>query len=290
MNINERTEELNNKIRGTATKIKSESEEKTTKSGESNPSAEIIMQKNESYDPIVETILVQTDEMCKKVNALFKESYHDYEGCIIEPTADPAMPFKLRLFFSYNGDEVPEGKFKMLDVVGLSKGDTAYDRLSNFNIMQKNKVYNLTEEGKESISEFIVVPPNKKINWNNISVEFSDGNVYGKGQKFYMAIYIDLIKFIKKIYGSKDSNGARLEYQVFNIRPLGSINPNAGTSVPMVPNMYGYGPYYNTYNASSTIPNFMMGIMRLNSNILKEVASKLGWTPSDITGFAMVKA
>lgn len=231
---------------------------------------------HDEFSDVVQTALITTHELCTKANSIFKTCFSDYEGCIIEPTPDPFNPFRLRLFFTIKPKE--EGKIHCLEKVGFEKGDNAYQRLSNFNIMQKNKTYNVTDAAKEALEDFINVPQGKKIQWNQICVECSAGNnIYGRNT-IYMAVYIDLLKLIKFMYGTKEADGSRIDYQIVNLKPLGEINvaqPNY-FNAPQMP--------------TGMVANFLVGITKLNSNNLKAIATKIGYIPDTANGIPMVRA
>ena len=223
---------------------------------------------NAEFDAALLTKLTTTNDLCNMVNEFFGQAITDYEGCIIEPTQNPMAPFSLKVYFKRPTNmQSVEGKLDVLEIISQARPESAFDRMMNFNIAQRNKIYNLTEDGKEVLSDFIsLAPGQKKVDWNKVSYEFTDASVPGRGSIPYMGVYLDLLKFIKYLYGAKCEEGY-CEYQVINVRPLGN----------------------GLANNNTMIPNYLVAILRLNSDNVKTVANKLGYVSADTVGFPIVR-
>ena len=222
------------------------------------------------FNATLHTMPVTTNDLCNMVNEFFSSTLTDYEGCIIEETNNPMAPFSLKIYLFTTKEVQPEaGKIKCLNLISEQKAESAFDRMMNFNIAQRNKIYLLTDDAKEVLSDFVTpAPGQKKIDWNKITYEFVDSSVPGRGYKTYMGLYLDIIKFLKFVYGSK-YNGSFVDYQVVKIRPL-----PVGTDQP--------------WN-NAMIPNYLIGILRLEGANLKAIANKLGYVSADTIGFPIVR-
>ena len=265
MEINERLAEINKGLDKDSTV---DTETKTTADGTVKKHLEIS--EHAKFEISLSTGLTTTNDLCNQINEFFNQCINDYEGCIIEPTQNPMMPFSLKVYFKHPTTmQDIDGKVNVLEVTSQTKPESAFDRMMNFNIMQRNKMYNLTEVGKEILSDFIaLMPGQKKPDWQKISYEFMDNTVPGRGSIPYMGVYIDLIKFIKYLYGTKAEDGSFCDYQVANIRPLGN----------------------GLANNNMMIPNYLVAILRLNNDNVKMLANKLGYVSADTVGFPIVRA
>lgn len=207
----------------------------------------------QSFDGELNSKLISTFDLCKKINEMFRPVFSDYVGCIIFPNQNG----KLETWLSFEDRPEVEGKLKAIeplvkkDINSLSNAE----RVLNINNMFKNKTYELTEISKEILEEFITPQSNsKKIKWDRIYFEQTVQNMYNRGIINVYLTDLDLIKLIKKIYGSK-VDGNRVDYQVTMQRPISN-------------------------NVDVNSREFLIKIDQLNTKQVEGLFEKLGMAPN----------
>lgn len=217
-----------------------------------------------NFDGVVKTKLITTNDFCLEVNKLFKNCLNDYEGCILEP--DLNGNFTLKMYLSDSKVSDPS-LVKCLKSISASEAKTPVDRLMNFNIAQRNKMYTLTDSAKDVLENLVVTGPNKKVDWSKVAVEFTDSSVYGATSKIYTVVFLDLYKVVKTLYGTKLPDGGSADYKIIPVSPVG-----------------------NTYGYSNISKNYLLSIMQLDTKMVNEISRKIGLIPQDTTGFAIVRS
>ena len=218
------------------------------------------------FDGILKTKLTTTQDLCKEINGLFSQALGDYEGCMIEPDMTNYGAFILKVYFNYRGETNDQDKVKCLEKIGAVQGNSVYDRLNKFNLTQTSKLYTLTDNAKDILEDFIVTN-NNKVDWNRVAVEFTDGSVYGAGQRIYTMVQLDIKKVIKKMYGTKLPDGGYADYMISNIRPLSQFT-----------------------NGGPAASNFLISIAQLDSKQVETICAKIGVIPQNTMGFAIVRS
>lgn len=207
------------------------------------------------FDGELKSKMTTTVELAKTINSLFRSVLADYEGSIILPNMYGQL--ELVLYFKDKGGISAEGQIKSLQNANNPlRNGTAFDRISAMNTRNKAKNYDLTPETKEILSEFIFVRQNQKIDWNRHISEQTQQN-YNSYTVFVKVIGLDLIRVIRKLYGSKDpETKSRIDYTVSLIRPVGV-------------SMQGFGNQ-----------NFLINISQLNNNEIEKLANEIGLIPA----------
>lgn len=178
------------------------------------------------------TKLVTTDQLCRIVNKLFTAQLPEYAGCRIYVDGYRTMT---DLFFSEQpaNTDFANGKIRMI----IRKSELAKRPSSNFvqsmqsyNSRNKDSVYELTEEGKQVLFEFInrdMFGKNNNINWKSCAKEVSDNTITAMNC-IYMMVSVDISKIMEKIYGKKAKNDSRYYYDVYPARPLMTVPGSNG--------------------------------------------------------------
>ena len=216
------------------------------------------------FDGMLKTKLITTNDLCVEINKFFNQCLADYEGCILEPDANGN--FNLKIYLSYKPNS-NSNLLKCLEKIGAGEIKSPVDRLMNFNISQRNKMYNLTKEAKEALEDFVITGPNKKVDWSRAAAEFTDTSVYGASNKIYTVVYLDVYKVIKKMYGTKIPGGGYVDYKIMAVRPI--VNDG--------------------YMSAVANKNYLLSIMQLDNKLVNEISIKVGMIPQDTTGFAIVR-
>lgn len=203
------------------------------------------------FDGVLKSKISTTLDLCTTINELFKPIFVDYEGCVILP--DSVGNLGLFLYFKDINRYPAEGQYKALQLLGQKKcNTTAMQRINNFNTRTRSKTYELTDDCKDLLSEFM--PNNKgKINWNSFVVEQTqnEGSMYS----IYVRVAgLDLNKIIGKLYGRKNKAGNPVEYCIQLKNPVGY----AGMMNPQLQN------------------NYMVIIQQLDTNEVRELCKSMG--------------
>jgi len=174
------------------------------------------------FDGLLKSKIISTIELSKLVNSVFKNAMADYEGCIILPAQNGQ--FDCTLYFKDHGPIRGQGDQikNLISITGPNRGVSAVDRITAFNNRTSNKLYSLSEETKQILSEFMAVRKDQKINWNQHVFEQAEAT-YNANIVYLKVCGIDIVKILKKIYGGK-IDGDRCDYNITLMRPTGMNN------------------------------------------------------------------
>lgn len=205
--------------------------------------------KERKFDSLTESLFCSSTDICKMINGLFAGLFPDYVGCSIQcntnvtgnvngipvyPNPDgvlnelPLNSYYVNIIFKDRGNSaLRDGEVKTMiplhQVNGNNNsGGSLKDRYVRFNgIMMSSKNYKISDETKEAIEEFMIIPNGIKLNdkfWNSRTIEYTEGVSVGLYDNKYVShcriVGLSLEKLISKIYGSKDENGNSVEYLV----------------------------------------------------------------------------
>jgi len=179
-----------------------------------------------SFDPVADVTITSTNEIAKLINDLLKGVFKDYYGCNVDCVFMPdrqiwaVMP---RLYFHVlPKEEYEKGGITAFRPLGSGNSNDMVERvqkLSQTTAVNGVKV-TMTEEAKGIMEDFVILPHGvndaSKFNWNEAYATLPSGT-----ETFIYMYKLDIIKFIKKLFGEKDENGSKLYYQV---TPVYSIN------------------------------------------------------------------
>lgn len=209
----------------------------------------------------LKTELTTTLDLANLVNSIFKPIFHDYVGCVILPNQF-GQSLELSLFFKDKGVPTNGSVKNLVNAVDANtRGASPMDRIRNMNIRNSNKVYSLTDETKEALSEFIFSRPGQNINWNQLVYEVAEQSF--NGHQIYVKVCgLDLLKILRKVYG-KRNNGSYNDYSINIIKPLMQV--------------------------SNMDSNYLVSILQLDTKRVEELCKKIGMMPAQ-GNIAMVRA
>lgn len=160
------------------------------------------------------------------INPIFNSTFKDYKGCMINVEATGKVTVDL---FFVKG-RVSDAPYEALEQIGVKKGSDTLSRIQRVNqLSSRNKIYQLTENGKELLSEFML-NKNKKgeINWNQSYVEIEGITETGIRQATGKVLRLDLNIIIRKAFGYRNSDGNKTYFNVTPLRRLVPYNPMPG--------------------------------------------------------------
>lgn len=203
------------------------------------------------FDGVMKSKLTTTISLAKTVNQLFRPVFTDYEGCIIAP--DQFGQLQAALYFKDKGMNGRDNSIKTLvPVTERVQGTSPIDRIARMNLRNSNKSYDVSEDTKEILSEFIY-SRGDKVNWSQHIVEQTERN-YNGYSIYVKVIGIDLVRLVRKIYGGK-IDGSRIDYNVSIVKPIGM-------------SMVG-----------GVNQNYLINIQQLDSKEVERLASEIGVVP-----------
>lgn len=192
------------------------------KANESTAEFKIVVEENDSFDPITDSTYMTSTAFGEKVSALFKSVFRDCEGCAFEINQQGQA--YIAVYFNHN--EAPDDGSR---AAAVSRNIGAGSNVSNETIRRirdndnRNRFgdrYYLTKEGKEGIDDFLfdylLTRNNGKIQWDRITADVSQqGQMYGQRALQYTKVsMLDPVKLASIIFGDTDENGERVEYGV----------------------------------------------------------------------------
>lgn len=225
--------------------------------GKGNQKPVRITMQPQDFESVIDSKVTTTAKLAKTVSTIMKTTFVDFEGCIILP--DNSGKLSVALYFKDKQDDSTEKVKALQPVVGRRSNTSAYQRITNWNVRTRDKIYDLSQTAKEILSEFIPKARNGKINWSNIMCEQTQYEY--NMQTIYVQIFgLDINRLVKKIYGNKIKKGEVIERYEYNVTPLKPI-------------VTGINPTIN-------IPkDFIIKIERLNTREVEEIAKMVGTIP-----------
>lgn len=204
------------------------------------------------FDGVMKSKLTTTIALAKTVNQIFRPVFTDYEGCIIAP--DQFGQLQAALYFKDKGHARNEDEVKtLIPVTERVQGTSPIDRITRMNLRNSSKSYDVSNETKEILSEFIYTRGNTKVNWGQHIVEQTERG-YNGYSIYVKVIGIDLVRLVRKIYGGK-IDGSRIDYNVSIIKPIG-MDMTGGMS-----------------------QNYLINIQQLDSREVERLANEIGVVP-----------
>ena len=228
----------------------------TTEAAE-NKKLQVVM------DPVdftanVKSKLITTFALGEKIiSPLFRSVFSDYEGCLVKFEMGRLVA---ELYFN---DAKPhdEDKYRAIQLIGGtpdgSKG-SMFDKIQRLNNSFKPNKYELTEEAKELLLDFMprhMINKNSgTLNWNaNLSEVCESVSYNTAAQHIYVKLSnVDIISILRTVYGNKEDD-SYVEYEMNIIKQVGS---------------------------STTCPNMLINIARLNVNETQKIATDIGIQPA----------
>jgi len=203
------------------------------------------------FDGLIKSKLTTTISLGKMIYDLFKSTFPEYEGCVIQPNQYGIL--QVTLYFKDNGKLTNHKAVKAVAPVGSSQArNSAYDRIASLNQRFSSKKFELTKDAKDILEEFYWTKGNQKVQWNQFVTEIvsQDYNGYSVHLK---VTGLDITKILRKIYGSK-VDGSRVDYAVSIVKPIG---------------MDGTG----------LLQNYLISIQQLDTREVENLAKEVGVIP-----------
>lgn len=236
----------------------------------------------ENFDTLAKLTVEETMKLAKRVNKLFTSAFVDYHGSVIHfvPGQGNTMPwqqFIVELHFKpITAGSVPanETRVRAFKPIEENKGDDLVSGLKNiYGTMRTSARFQLTAEAAQILSEFMIpgtnIDPWKPETFNQFKAEYQDQVLYGQSPAMIKITGLSLIALVRKIYGTKNEEGQRVEY---GVSPMGPVSNNANN--PMV----------------QSTANWRVQILQVVEGKAYEVASSMGLVPAGgggaiVTGF-----
>lgn len=195
----------------------------------------------------------------KVIGPLFRSVFSDYEGCLVKFEMGRLTA---ELYFNA-ARPTDESKYRAVQMIG--GGDinddnkaTMEQKIKRLNNMFKPNKYELTEDAKELLIDFMsrnVINHNSKtVNWQQQLTEITENVSYNvAAQNIYVKLdNIDIIQILRTVYGVREDESP-VDYSISAIRQVGG---------------------------TSTTPNMLINIARLNVNETSKIANEIGIQPS----------
>lgn len=228
----------------------------------------------EKFDKLAATTLETTQKLAKRINKLFQTAFVDFYGSAVYCVAGNGnvatnQQFMVELHFkpltagSVNSNDTRVRAFEPINEATAKSGDIVAGVKSIYNTFRTSAAFQLTPEAAEILSEFMLpglpIDPFKPATYDQVKAEYRDNATFGQGPVMVKIMSLDLAKLIKKIYGSKNADGKRVDYGII---PYGPVAPNMNN--PMVQN-----------NA-----NWRVVIMQIEAEKTFDIASEFGLIPA----------
>lgn len=233
----------------------------------------------ENFDKLATMSVEETAKLAKRINKLFHTAFVDYHGSVIhfvpgQGNVQPWQQFMVELHFKpVSVGTVPAGETRVraFRPIEERKGDDILSGLKNiYGTMNSSERFQMTEEAAQILSEFMIsgtnVDPWKPETYKQFKAEYQDQVLFGQSPVMIKITGLSLIALIRKIYGTKNESGQRVEYGIAPMGPVAAINN------PM---------------AQSTA-NWRVQIMQIVGDKTYELASSMGFVPAGNNGAVVV--
>lgn len=186
----------------------------------------INMEKPVAFNATGEVKISTTSELAKMINEVFSQVFKDYYGCLLtcqfQPERGSYIVVPKLYFHVLKKEEYEDGLFAFKPLSAQPQDDIVgrVQRLSTISTATGVKVA-ITDEGKSVLEDFIITPAirQQKFDWNT-AYDTSATDT----ETFVYVFKLDINKFLTKIFGDKDENGAPLYYQINPTCLLGAVN------------------------------------------------------------------
>lgn len=217
--------------------------------------SKITVEEVQPFDGLLKSKITTTFDLSQVVNKLFRPVFSDYEGCTILP--DQFGTFQLTLFFKDKG-AAENGKIKNIQsIIQPTEKSNVMARIHNLNRANSASKFELTDETKEALDEFIRHPSNQNIDWKRFTVETTERTYTGGYNIYIKVLNVDLYKILRKIYGGK-IDGNYMEYQISMIRPTMQLSNGTNT-------------------------NYLINISQLDTKMVENLYTEMGMIPTQGT-------
>lgn len=244
------------------------------------------------FEPIGETLRIDSKSLAEQISAMFKSIFFDYAGTSIRYENGQ---FITQLFFKDNGNPEDTGDPRVKSVINLTdpidntnpNDISFFDKKRIINNRYNAKLYDLTDETKEFLSQFLYggknnnKPSNKKA-WaqklTDVRTPLGNGyvNMFNQGYRAEEVALrvsgVNLFPILKKLYGDK-----MIARSDFDVDKIDKYTHTVEANNVMVP--CNYEVRFIKFNyVNSELPVFTMHIERYNiDKVNKFVAKEYPW-------------
>lgn len=189
----------------------------------------------QSMDSMLKSKLMPQTKFEEDVNSIFALPFPQYCGCTLVTTPDRKMT--LTIYFEDRNDLVwKESTIKAIKSIYDKDApiNSGLDLIERTNHIYKNRqrVWELTQEGKDALAPFISRefikgdPADNNFNWDNarLSYEVTETNFINGGFNRIttrkLAINLDINLVLAKMYGNRNEEGHKYHYMMIPLSPM----------------------------------------------------------------------
>lgn len=239
---------------------------------------QIKLEKNQEFNNVISTATVTSAGLEKTISELFGGTFDDFEGCKIMPGGET---LKCKLYFKPCPAKTEEGfyavKVRGEDVTNRRQKFNLLEVVNTVNMLSTSKQFELEDEAKEILAEFLIIPDAKledrynadlgkvvKVrlpkNWNMYTEEVTDVINGTRFQNPYLVVTLDLTPIVAKLYGKKDQE------EVDSLAAKGAIPKDR----------YQYA--VNVVKVQNpTIHQYILEIRRIDINEMNRLGQSIGY-------------
>lgn len=176
------------------------------------------------------TRYMTTKEFCERiVNPIFKGTFRDFDGSYCQlVNTDKGPKIFVDLNFSKSGQISNAKYFALVEKsTKTSNGTDTFSKIQALNSkLNSTKIFDLTPEGEEILSEFVPGVKNiKDIKWAQRMVETSEKSFSGITSTNVKIAMLDPLPMLKKYYGTRIKLGNKVtdKQAIYDIRAIKPI-------------------------------------------------------------------
>lgn len=255
---------------------------KETQTTQVPPLMQLTVKEHEEFNNVIATSTVTSANLEKKISNLFGSVFEDFEGCKI--VTNPAIQgnLKVKLYFKPVMNKT-EGGLYAVKVRGEgtakpTKGKPMlYDVVNTVNMLATSKQFELEDTAKELLAEYLIISDAKIVdrysaeldkvvkvrlpkNWNVYVEEIVDPVGNTRYTNPYLAVTLDLLPIVAKLYGKKDESEIK-EFATKGTTPKDRYQYAVNIVKVLNP----------------TVGSYILEIRRIDSRSLNELAQSIGY-------------
>lgn len=169
----------------------------------------------------------------KYVNPMFKPLFKDYKGCMINIEEYPNGYRRVVVDLYFVKGIVSDAPYEALVPIASTKGTDTLSRIQHVSMMNnRNKIYQLTDEAKELLSDLCIIKnKNGEVLWDKTYTEIDSVTEIGVKQATGRVMRLDLNIILRKYYGYTSKDGSKQYFNVTPLRRLQNMTPIPGSPI-----------------------------------------------------------
>lgn len=223
----------------------------------------IEVEEHPDFPANTESFFTSSQRLCDRIANLFGAVFADLVGVKINVNAGQSFGYVSKtvpqgglyvdLYFADRGNDGGEKVKNLIPLAGNPQvaGSTMAERYNRSLSPSARRMYELSQETKEALDEFLIKPNGRNLNWNEVTFEIPQqlSTISQREEAVVQVTGLNLTAIISKLYGAKLEDG-----------------------------LFQYTANWSQPNHFNT--DFIVQVSRINVSTLNELSASVGVTPN----------